>query len=169
MLPSLLHSTSVTWPWTLGPATKESSPLCATPEGRNPLSTTPGKAWGPHCGKNSTSDTYPKACSGICRGVKTYALFSFQILPVSRWGRRLLFTDGKGMLPCCCVSEIRCVHWQASTDGSIRQFLKPTSHQQLEVAGFGPTRSLNQQTVALSKSNLLMIHVFKKNQDLTSI
>lgn len=65
------------------------------------------------------------------------------------------------MLPCCCVSEIRYVHWQASTDGSIRQFLKPTGHQQLEVAGFGPTWPLNQQTTASSKSNLLMPHVKK--------
>lgn len=69
----------------------------------------------------------------------------------------------KGMLPCCCVSEIRCVHWLASTDESIRQFLKPRGHQQLEVAGFGPTWSTNQQTMALLKSNLLMIRV--KNQD----
>lgn len=87
---------------------------------------------------------------------------TFQILPVSKWGRGWLFTDGKGMLPCCCVSEIRCVHRQASTGGSIGQFLKLTGHQQLEVAGFGPTWPLNQQTIALSKSNLFMIYVKRK-------
>lgn len=34
--------------------------------------------------RNSTSDRYPKARSGICRGIKRYTLFSFQILPVSK-------------------------------------------------------------------------------------
>ena len=51
MLPSLFHSTSITWSWTLGLGTKESSPLCATQEGRDPLPTSLGKDWGPHRGK----------------------------------------------------------------------------------------------------------------------
>lgn len=88
-----------------------------------------GKIRVPIVTRNSTSDRYPKACSGTCRGIRRYGLFSFQILPVSKWGRGWLFTDGKGMLPCCCVSEIRCVHRQASTGGSIGQFLKLTGHQ----------------------------------------
>lgn len=121
-----------------------------------------GKIRVPIVTRNSTSDRYPKACSGICRGIKRYTLFSFQILPVSRWGRGWLFTGGKGMLPCCCVSEIRCVHWQACSGGSIGQFLKLIGQQQLEVAGFGPTRPPNQQTTALLKSNLLMIYAKRK-------
>lgn len=97
----------------------------------------------PKVARTSTSDRYPKACSPwIYRSIKTRALFSFQVLPVSRWGKEQVFTDGKGMLPYwCVVSEISRVHWQGGINGSIRQFLKPTGHQQLEVGGFGQTWS----------------------------
>lgn len=40
MPPSFLHSTSMTWPWTLGLGTKESSPLCTTPGRWKPLPAT---------------------------------------------------------------------------------------------------------------------------------
>lgn len=33
----------------------------------------------------------------------------------------------KGMLPCCCVSESGVCIDKGHTDGSIRQFLKPTA------------------------------------------
>lgn len=142
MPPSFLHSTSMTWPWTLGLGTKESSPLCTTPGRWKPLPATL-ETLGLESPRTSTSDRYPKGCSPWIYGsIKTCALFSFQVLPVSRWGREQVFTDGKGMLPYWwVVSEISRVHWQGGISGSIRQFLKPTGHQQLEVGGFGLTWS----------------------------
>lgn len=56
---------------------------------------------------------------------------------------------------------------KGSTDGSIGQFLKPMSRQQLGVAGFGPTRSPKSTDNVLSKSSLLTIYV--KNQDLALV
>lgn len=160
MLPSLLHSTSITWPWTLGLGTKESSPKKVKTLGLQLWE----KLGVPIVARNSTSDRYPKACSpGICKGVKTYALFSFQILPVSKWGREQVFIDGKRYVATLLCKWNQVCALTGDTDESIRQFLKPTGHQQLEVVGVGPTWSTNQQTVALLKRNLLMIHV--KNQD----
>lgn len=127
-----------------------------------------GRAWRPQSVKKLESGRYPKGCSsGIRRCMKVYAAFSSQILPVSKWGREQMFTDGSGTLPSWCVSEISRVHWQGSIDGSIRQFLKPTSHQQLEEVALARHSPLHQQTVTCQRATLLTIHV--KNQHLALV
>lgn len=101
-----------------------------------------GKTLGSPYGKNSTSDRNPKVCSpGICREVKSYDLFSFQILPVSKRGREQVFTDGRRYVAMLLCKWNQVCALTGRTDGSIRRFLKLTGHQQLEVAGSGPTRS----------------------------
>lgn len=109
----------------------------------------------------STSDRYPKACSGICRGVKTPTLFTFPNSSNFQARKRAVVYRWKRYVVMLLCKWIKCVHWWESIDGSIWQFLKPTGCEQLEMAGSGPTWPLNQQTTALSKSNLLIIHVKK--------
>jgi len=160
MLPSLLHSISITWPWTLGLGTKESSPKKV-----KTLCLQLGEKLGvPIVARNSTSDRFPKACSpGICKGVKTYALFSFQILPVSKWGREQVFTDGKryvATLLCkwnqVCALTGKC-WWEHQT---VSKTHRPPAARGGWLWPDMVHESTDSGTV---ESNLLMIHV--KNPD----
>lgn len=142
MLPSLLHSTPITWPWTFSLEIKESSPLCATQEGGNPLPTTLGKAWGSRCGnKRSIRQVSKSMFSWDLQRSKNMCFIFFPILPVSKWGREQMFTDGKRYVAMLLCKWNQVCALTGHTDGSIRQFLKPKGHQQLEVAGFGLTWS----------------------------
>lgn len=115
-------------PWTLGPGTKESSPLCTTQEGGNPLPTHLGEAWSSHCGKKLNIRQISKSMSNwdFQRSKNTpYFPSKFSQFPNEEESRCSLME--KGMLPCCCVSESGVCIDKGHTDGSIRQFLKPTA------------------------------------------
>lgn len=80
-----------------------------TQEGGNPLPTIWGTVWSSHCGKKLNIRQISKSMSyWDFQRSKNMPSFPSKLFPSEEESRCLLME--KGMLPCCCVSEIMCVH-----------------------------------------------------------